>query len=188
MNVILVTSWWAMVVRGMIGIALGITAFLWPAITLRVLVLLFAGYAIIDGVLAFAGATQARRARQQSGFLALEGAVGLLAGAITLARPTITTTILVYVIAAWAILTGILEIGAAIRLRQTIQGEWLMAFFGLMSVMFGIAIAVAPALGALAIALWIGAYAFASGVVLMALGFRLRNQAHPHRVETRMAA
>jgi uncharacterized membrane protein HdeD (DUF308 family) len=188
MNVALVTNWWSMVVRGLIGIALGITTFLWPAITLRVLVLMFAAYAILDGVVAFAGATQARRAREQSGALVLEGVVGLLAGMITLARPTVTATILVYVIAVWAVLSGIMSISAAVRLRESIQGEWLMAFVGLLSVAFGIAIAVAPGLGALAIALWIGTYAFISGIALTILGMRLRNRRRHHRLETRMAA
>lgn len=188
MNVALLTNWWSMVVRGLIGVALGILTFLWPAITLSALVLLFGTYAILDGIVAFAGATQARRAREQSGALVLEGVVGLLAGIFTLARPTITTTILVYVIAAWAVLTGIMTIGAAIRLRESIQGEWLLASMGLLSIAFGIAIAAAPGLGALAIALWVGAYAFTSGIVLMILGMRLRSHMRHRSVETRMAA
>jgi len=178
-----------MVVRGLIGVALGVITFLWPAITLTAMVLLFGAYAILDGVVAFAGATQARRAREQSGALVLEGVIGLLAGIVALARPALTATALVYVIAAWAVLTGILEISAAIHLRRSFQDEWLLAFFGALSVVFGIAMATVPGLGALAIAISIGAYAFVSGIVLMALGIRLRNRARVHRgIEMRMAA
>jgi uncharacterized membrane protein HdeD (DUF308 family) len=187
MNVI-VNNWWSLVVRGLIAIALGIVTFVWPAITLSALVLLFGAYAIIDGVLAFAGATQAARLREQSGALVLEGVVGLVAGVITIARPSLTATALVYVIAAWAVLSGILEISAAVRYRQSIHGEWLLGFFGLLSVVFGLAIAATPSLGALAIALWIGAYAFVSGIVLTILGIRLRNRSHHPRVVTRVAA
>jgi uncharacterized membrane protein HdeD (DUF308 family) len=188
MNAALVTNWWSMVVRGLIGIALGIITFLWPAITLSTLVLLFAAYAILDGIVAFAGATQARRAREQSGALVLEGTVGVLVGIVTLARPTLAATVLVYVIAVWAVLTGIMTISAAIRLRESIQGEWLMAFIGLLAVAFGIAIAIAPGLGALAIALWVGAYAFTSGIVLTILGMRLRSRMRHRSFQTRMAA
>jgi len=188
MNILLVTKWWSMVVRGLVGISIGVITFLWPAITLASLVLLFGAYAILDGILAFAGATQAKRANQQSGALVFEGVAGLVAGIITIARPALAATMLVYIIAAWAILTGILEISAAVRLRQSIQGEWLLGFFGLLSVAFGMAIAVTPALGALAIALWIGAYAFVSGIVLTILGLRLRSWSHRRTDDVRLAA
>src|SRR6185436_3254301 len=121
--------------------------------------------------------------------LVLEGVIGLVAGIFTISRPAITATVLVYVIAAWAIITGILEISAAVRLRHAMQGEWLLGLYGMLSIVFGIAIAATPALGALAVALWIGAYAFVSGVVLTVLGLRLRSRLHRHQViETRMAA
>ena len=188
MNILWVKNWWSMVVRGLVGISLGVITFLWPAITLSALVLLFGAYAILDGIVAFAGATQARRAQQQSGALVFEGVAGLIAGIITIARPAITATVLVYIVAAWAIITGILEISAAVRLRQAIQGEWLLGFFGVLSVLFGAAIAVTPALGALAIALWIGAYAFVSGIILTILGMRLRSRSRDRGAETRMAA
>lgn len=188
MHILLVTKWWSMVVRGLVGISIGVITFLWPAITVGTLVLLFGAYAILDGIVAFAGATQAKRANQQSGALVFEGVAGLVAGIITFARPAITATVLVYIIAAWAILTGVLEISAAVRLRQSIQGEWLLGFFGLLSVAFGVAIAVTPALGALAIALWVGAYAFVSGIVLTILGLRLRTWLHHRAEDARLAA
>jgi uncharacterized membrane protein HdeD (DUF308 family) len=188
MKVILVTNWWTLVLRGLIGIALGILAFTWPANTVNALLFLFGAYAIIEGVLAFVSATQAARKREQVGLLVLEGALGLLAGIIVLARPAITLTALVYVIAAWAILTGVLEIAAAVRLRRSIHGEWLMGLFGALSVMFGIAIALTPGLGALTIALWVGTYAFVSGILLTILGLRLRSGTPQASVEPRMAA
>jgi len=188
MNVLLVENWWSLLIRGLLGIAVGIITFLWPTITLGALVLLFAAYAILDGVLALAGAAKAAREHDRWGALVLEGVVGLLAGMIAIARPAITATVLVYVIAAWAVLTGILEIGAAIRLRRHIEGEWLLGAFGLLSVLFGLAIAAMPGLGALTIALWIGAYAFVSGIVLTMLGIRLKTQSRRGDVDSRMAA
>jgi uncharacterized membrane protein HdeD (DUF308 family) len=171
----LATNWWALVLRGLAGIAFGILTFVWPGITLIALVALFAGYSFVDGVINIVGAVRAIENHDRWGILVLEGIVGIAAAAITVLWPAITTIALVYVISAWAVVTGCLEIAAAIRLRRVISNEWLLILSGFISVMFGILLAVYPIAGALVIALWAGIYALVFGVLLVALGFRMRS-------------
>jgi uncharacterized membrane protein HdeD (DUF308 family) len=175
MGIVLARNWWSLVIRGVVAILLGLIAFVWPGITIGALVLLFGAYALIDGVTSIAGAMRASKAHERWGALVIEGLVGIAAGIVTFAWPAITAIALIYVIASWAIVTGIFELIAAVRLRKHITGEWLLALGGIASVVFGILIMMAPIAGAVVIAFWIGAYELVFGVVLLALGFRLRN-------------
>jgi len=174
MPAVLATNWWALALRGVVAILLGIFTFLMPGITLGALVLLFGAYALIDGVLNLIAAWRAHEGQQHWWVLVFEGIAGIAAGIMTFLWPAITTVVLVLLIAAWAIVTGVFEIAAAIRLRKVITGEWLLALLGVMSILFGVFIAAAPIAGALAIALWFGIYAFAFGIVMVVLAFRLR--------------
>jgi uncharacterized membrane protein HdeD (DUF308 family) len=168
-------NWWAVLLRGIAGILFGIATFFAPAISLAVLVLLFGAYALVDGVLAVISALRHRATNERWWVVLLEGLVGIFAGVVTFAWPHITAIALLYVIAAWALITGALEIAAAIRLRKVIDHEWLMVLSGILSIAFGVLLAMFPGLGALAVVLWIGAYAIIFGVLLVALGFRLRS-------------
>jgi uncharacterized membrane protein HdeD (DUF308 family) len=152
--------------------------FLWPGITLLALVFLFAGYALVDGVVSLIGAVRAVSAHERWGALMIEGFLGIAAAVVTALWPGITTLGLVLVIAFWAIFTGVAEIMAAIRLRTHISGEWLLLLAGIASILFGVLVAAVPGAGALVISLWFGAYAFVFGVMLVALGFRLRSWHH----------
>jgi uncharacterized membrane protein HdeD (DUF308 family) len=174
MRFALARNWWSLVIRGLLGIVVGMITFLWPVVTLAALVFLFAGYALVDGIVSLAGALRAAGAHERWGALLIEGIVGILAALATVLWPAITALALVYVIAAWAIVTGIAEIVAAVRLRKYISGEWLLVLGGIASVIFGVLIAAIPVVGALVIAVWFGAYALVFGAILIALGFRLR--------------
>jgi uncharacterized membrane protein HdeD (DUF308 family) len=178
MRIALAKNWWSLVIRGIAGIVLGILTFAWPGITLVALVFLFAAYSLIDGVMSLIGAVRAAEAHERWGVLVLEGLVGIAAAVITVMWPAITTIGLVFVIAAWAVITGALEIGAAIHLRKVISGEWLLIVGGIASVLFGLLLVMMPVIGAVVIALWVGAYAFIFGVLLVALGFKLRSWGH----------
>jgi uncharacterized membrane protein HdeD (DUF308 family) len=181
MNLILAENWWSLVIRGAIGVLVGILTLFWPTITLQALVLLFGAYALLDGVFSLIGAWYASRAHERWGVLILEGIAGIVAAAITVLFPAITALALVLIVAAWAIVTGVLEIVAAIKLRRHIEGEWLLALAGVASIAFGVLVTIAPLAGALVIALWVGAYAFVTGVLMIILGFRLRSWAKGHR-------
>lgn len=161
-------------IRGILGIVIGLITFLWPGITLIVLVFLFAGYALVDGIVSLTGAVHAVQAHERWAALLIEGLLGIAAAVITVFWPAITALSLVFVIAAWAILTGGAEVVAAVRLRRYISGEWLLALAGIASVIFGVLLAAVPLAGALVIAIWFGAYALVFGVMLLVLGFRLR--------------
>jgi uncharacterized membrane protein HdeD (DUF308 family) len=168
----LTSYWWIVALRGLAGVLFGIAAFVWPEITLTVLVLMFGAYAVVDGVFAliyaFSSGTPLR------GLRVVEGLTGIVIGVIALVWPGITALALLYVIAAWAVLTGILEIIAAIDLRKVIDNEWLLGLGGLASVVFGVILALQPNAGALALIWLIGAYAIVFGALLIALSFRLR--------------
>jgi uncharacterized membrane protein HdeD (DUF308 family) len=167
-------NWWSVLLRGLAAIIFGILTFLAPALSLATLVLLFGAYAIADGVFAIVAAVRRRRDADRWGMLLVEGIASIVIGLITLAMPGITTLVLLFIIAAWALVTGVLEIAAAIQLRRTISGEWMLALSGVLSIAFGVVLMVFPAAGAVALVLWIGAYALLFGVVLTMLAFRLR--------------
>jgi uncharacterized membrane protein HdeD (DUF308 family) len=175
MRFVLARNWWSLVIRGFLGILIGILAILWPGITLIALVLLFAGYALLDGIVSIVGAVHAVAAHERWGALLFEGIAGIAIAMITLFWPAITAFGLIMLIAAWSIITGIAEIVIAVHLRKYVSGEWLLALGGIASVLFGILVAAVPLAGALVIALWFGAYAFVFGVLMVVLGFRLRN-------------
>jgi len=166
-------NWWAVSLRGLAGILFGIITFFAPGISLAALVLLFGAYAFADGVLTIISAIR-RRGADRWWLLLLNGLVGIAAGILTLVWPGITALALLYVVAAWALVTGVLEIAAAIRLRKAITGEWLLALSGVLSMALGVMLVLWPGAGALALVIWIGAYAFVFGVLLLALGLRLR--------------
>lgn len=174
MTFALARNWWSLVIRGILGIVIGLITFLWPGITLMALVFLFAGYALVDGVVSLAGAAHAAQAHERWVALLIEGLVGIAAAVITVLWPAITALSLVFVIAAWAILSGIAEVVAAVRLRRYISGEWLLVLAGIASIVFGVLVAAVPLAGALVIAIWFGAYALVFGVMMLVLGFRLR--------------
>jgi uncharacterized membrane protein HdeD (DUF308 family) len=170
----LARNWWVVFLRGLAGIIFGLITFFEPGISLAALVLLFGAYALVDGVLSIATAVR-RRGADRWWLLLVEGIAGVLAGLVTFFWPAITAIVLLYLIAAWALVTGVLEIAAAIRLRKAITGEWLLALSGVASVILGVLLMIAPGPGALAVVIWIGAYAFVFGALLIGLSFRLRS-------------
>ena len=177
MNSRLTHNWWAIALRGVVAILFGILAFLMPGLTLVALILLFGAYALVDGAFAVVAGLR-RREGGPDWLLILGGIAGIAAGFIAFFMPGVTALVLLTIIAAWAIVTGIAEVVAAYRLREEIRGEWLLAINGILSVIFGIALVLFPGAGALTVVWLIAAYAIISGVMLVALALRLRSRAN----------
>jgi uncharacterized membrane protein HdeD (DUF308 family) len=175
----LAKNWWALALRGVAAMIFGVLAFVLPGVTLAVLVLLFGGYALVEGVLNVIAAVRGRGDDQPWWALLLEGLVSIAAGIVAFVVPGVTELALLYIIAAWAIVTGALEIVAAIRLRRWITGEARLVLNGVLSIAFGVLTMLMPGAGALSLAWLIGAYAIVFGALLLGLSFRLRGSRPP---------
>jgi uncharacterized membrane protein HdeD (DUF308 family) len=180
MNMVLVRNWWALGLRGLAAILFGLIAFLAPGVTVAALVLLFGGYALIDGVFSIIAGIRAAERHERWWPFALEGLASILVGVIAFVMPAAAAFAMLWFVSAWAILTGVLRISAAIRLRKEIRGEWLLVLNGALSVLLGILIVMRPVLGLIWVTWMVGAYAMVYGIVLVGLAFKLRG--HQHRV------
>ena len=166
--------YWTLLLRGFMAILFGVLTLFWPGVTLSVLVLLFGVYVVIDGIAAIVLGIREYGDRERWWAPLLGGIVGVAAGLIALASPAITALALLILIGSWAIVRGVFDIVAAIRLRQVIEGEWWLALGGALSIAFGVFVIVFPGAGALAVATWIGIFAIALGIMLVMLGFRVQ--------------
>lgn len=161
--------WWVVLLRGVLGILFGVMTFAWPGITLLVLVLLWGAYALVDGIFEVVAGV-----RGKWGSLVFLGLLGIAAGIITLWRPGITAVSLVWVFAFWAIVAGIMQVSAAIRLRKEVQGEWLWILAGICTVVLGVLLLLYPGAGALSFTWLIGSLAVVWGILLVMLSFKLK--------------
>ncbi|AHJ30112.1 HdeD family acid-resistance protein [Nodularia spumigena CS-584] len=178
----LARNWWTVALRGAIAIIFGLAALFWPDITLTALIFIFAAFVLVSGVLLAIAAFRDGLTHTHGWLMLLEGAIGIAVGIMAFIWPGITALVLLYLIAAWAIVTGVLEIIAAIQVRKEIQNEWLLAIAGIASVLFGVLLLVWPLAGALAILWIIGAYAIIFGILLLILAFRLRSWGTERRI------
>ena len=174
MEMLLARHWWAVGLRGLAAIIFGILALAAPGVTLIVLIAFFGAYALIDGILAVFLAIRGRENHRNWGWLLVEGIAGILIGILTFRWPGVTVFVLLAFIAAWAIITGIMEIFQAIELRRTNNNEWLLILGGAASVIFGLILLLFPSAGALALIVVIGLYAIIFGLLLVGLAWRLR--------------
>jgi uncharacterized membrane protein HdeD (DUF308 family) len=168
-------NWSALALRGVVAIVFGVLALLLPGLTLAVLILLFAAYAIVDGVSAVITGIRHPTSSSPEWLMIVGGVAGIVAGIIAVFLPGITALFLVTLIGAWAIVTGIAEIVGAWQLRKEIQGELLLALNGAISVIFGIYLWLFPGAGAIALVWLIAIFAIASGVILLLLAVRMRS-------------
>ena len=172
--IILAHNWWMLLLRGVLAFVFGLLCFAYPDVTLRLLAVVFGSYMLIDGVLAIAAAITRGKTQPRWWSTLIEGIVGSVIGVLIVSWPGITPLGLLYLIATWAILTGIFKIGAAIRLRRYIIGEWLLLLSGVGSVVCGVLLFFMHGSGALAVLFWIGAYAVTIGLFLVVVALRLR--------------
>jgi uncharacterized membrane protein HdeD (DUF308 family) len=169
----LARNWWAIALRGVLGILFGLIALFLPGATMLSLVLLFAAYTLVDGVFAIVSAVRAAQQGERWGLLVLEGLVDIATAVIAAMWPGITVVAFVLIIAVWAIVTGALMLSAAFRLG-TDDGRWWLALGGVVSLLYGALLVIAPMIGAVVLTWWLGAYALVFGMALLVLAFRLR--------------
>lgn len=173
---ILVGNWWTFVLRGLLAVLFGVLTFVLPEVTLLTLVWLFGFFAIVDGIFNLLAAFRSSGGAEQAPRWArvLAGLAGIIAGLLAVFVPGLTALALLFIIATWAMVIGVFEIAAAIRLRKQMRGEWMLGLAGAISILFGVLLAAFPGAGALAMVFWIGAFTIVFGISLIALGIRLR--------------
>ena len=167
-------NWGWLLLRGVAAIVFGVLAFLWPGVTLLVLALFWGAWAFADGLLALVTAFRVREKGRAHWPLVLIGILGIAAGVVTFVSPGLTAIALLLFIAAWAMITGVLQIVVAIRLRKEIEGEWLLALSGVVSVVFGVLMVFRPGAGALAVIWIIGGWSIAFGLLLVMVALKLK--------------
>ena len=172
---VLADSWWAVGLRGIVGILFGLILLLTPGLALEVFVILFAAYMLVNGVFAIASGIKAARNGERWGLLILEGIVDLAAGIVAVLWPAITLVALIWIVAIWAIVSGALMLGAAFTLNLD-HGRWWLALGGVASLIFGVLLIIEPLVGAVVLTLWIGAYALVFGIFLLVLAFQLHSK------------
>jgi uncharacterized membrane protein HdeD (DUF308 family) len=184
---VLADSWWAVGLRGLLGIVFGLICLLTPGIAVGAFVILFAAYMLVDGVFAIVSGIRAARSGERWGLLILEGIVDIAAGVVAFLWPLITLVALTWLIAIWAIVSGALMLAAAFTLNID-HGRWWLALGGIASVIFGILLVIEPLVGAVVLTMWIGAYALVFGVVLLILAFQLHSRKEERERKTPASA
>ena len=169
-------NWWLVALRGLAAIVFGVIAFWSPAAMMLAIALLFAAYSLVDGILNVMLAVRGMRRRHARwGWILANGLFGIAVAVLVVLWPGLTVLIFVFIFAAWALVSGVLLLAAAIKLKKT-HGRWLMVVGGLLSVACGVLLFVAPLIGAVVLTWWLGAYTLVFGVALLALAFRLRKR------------
>lgn len=168
--------WWIYLIRGLFAILWGVLALFMPGITFATLVIFLGAFMFVDGIFSIVSAISARRTNSNWGWYLLSGIAGIIIGIITFYNPFLAGTALVFYVAAWALVMGVVEIAAAIRLRRSIKGEGWYILGGILTIVFGILLMLNPIAGALTLTWIFGVYAIVWGVMLTSLSFRLRKR------------
>ena len=173
MAAVLIGNWWVLALRGVVAILFAIIAFTKPGMTAEVVILLFGVYAFIDGIFALVAGLRAARRHRHSAALLFEGILNIPIGVIVFVLPGPALVALIYLIALWAIVTGVALVAAGIALTR-LSGELLLVVCGLLSILLGIVLLVQPEVGIVALSWWLGAYALLFGIILLSAAFRIR--------------
>ena len=169
-------NWRVLALRGIAALLFGLVVLFWPGLVLAVLTLLFGVYALVDGGVVLVPALRSHDRGAQRWLPLAEGAVGVIAGLVTLLWPGMTASGLLYVIVGWALLTGILKITTTIVLRSEVENGWLLAGSGTLSVLFGVILAALAGSELPSLAPFIGVFAIVVGLALIVFAFRTRDR------------
>jgi uncharacterized membrane protein HdeD (DUF308 family) len=175
MSSLLAQDWWAVALRGVFAVIFALIALFSPGATILSLVLFFSAYMLVDGVFGIVSGIRAASNNQRWGLLILEGILNILVGIVAFVMPGLTVLFFVTLMAVWSLITGILMIVAAFKLNPDFGRGWLI-FSGVVSVLFGIALLIAPLVGAVVLTWWLGAYALVFGIGLLVLAFKLKGR------------
>jgi len=167
--------WWQVAVRGLIALIFGIMVLAWPGVAIAILAIIFGAFVFVDGIFTLVAAVNYKAGAGRRTWLFIRGIAGIIVGLITFFWPAITALALVILIAAWALVTGVMELVFAFRANQDSAIRWMFAISGILSLILGALMVAQPLIGALVIAVVIGAYAVLAGILLIILGFRLRS-------------
>jgi uncharacterized membrane protein HdeD (DUF308 family) len=178
MHRILEENWWVIAIRGLLGILFGLIALFFPGLTILSLVLLFSAYMLVDGAFSIAGAIRSGR-HERWGWMLLNGILSILTAVVAFLWPGLTALVFVLIVAAWSIVSGVLMLTAAFRMRSGARARGWLIFGGIISVLFGALLVIAPLMGAIVLTWWIGAYVLVLSIFMLALAFTVR--ARPSR-------
>ena len=167
-------NWGWVALRGVAAILFGLLAFAWPGATLLTLAIFWGAYALADGVFAIVAGFRVRDSGKPVWPMVLIGVVGVIAGIGAILWPGLTASLLLMVIAFWAIFMGAFQILTAIRVRKEIENEWMLIVSGVLTLLLGLGIVLMPGLAAVAIVWTLASYAIVFGVLLVVLGFKLK--------------
>lgn len=174
LSAMLQRSWWALLLRGLAAIAFGLLTWLQPAASAAALLLVFGIYVLVDGVLGVYTAIRSRGASRYWWVVLLWGLTGVVVGVLTVLNPVVTAWVLTIYVGAWALITGLMQIIAAVRLRKEIQGEWVLVLSGLVSVLFGGLVLAQPGAGMMAMLWLLATYAVVFGLLMVILAFKVK--------------
>jgi uncharacterized membrane protein HdeD (DUF308 family) len=168
-------NWGWIMLRGVLGIVIGIIALLNPLTTVKALVLLFVIYSVIDGITALHAALRAIRQDQSWFWLVLQGVISLGAAAVALLMPVLAIKVFIFIMAFWAMLGGIALVIAAFKLPAD-HGRWWLAIGGGLSILWGVLLFTQPIVGAMVLAIWFGIYALVAGILFAVIAWTLRGR------------
>jgi len=178
---ILSKNWWTFLVRGIIAVLFGLAALIWPSLTIGTLVIVFGAYVVVDGIFAIVDGFTSRDSNDRWWVEILIGIAGIVAGGWAMAYPGLTAIGMMYFIAAWWLVTGVLQIILAIRVRKEISNEWMLILSGALSAILGVVFLMFPGSGALSLIWVVGIYAIFFGILLIVLAFKLRGMGDAFR-------
>ena len=173
----LASAWWVFLVRGIVGVLLGVTIWLQPAASVAVLVLFFGAWMLIDGIFTMIGSIVRRNDNPEWGWMLVSGIMSLVIGLLTLRAPGLTVVVLILFVSVWAMMLGISQIALGWRIRREVSNEWMLYLGGAVALLFGISVMWNPAAGALSVLWMIAFFSILFGISMIVLSFRLKGLA-----------
>ena len=167
--------WLVPTLRGILAIIFGMILFLYPKVSLVFMVTLFGAFLLISGLMTLILSWLRRNEGVLWKSYFPDAFISILIGGIVFFWPQMTSLILIYLIATWALISGLIQIISTLRLREWFPYLWLNALTGVFLVLFGLTIFIHPGAGAVAISFIIGAVCIFYGILSLGMGLQLRN-------------